>query len=312
MEEMFALGILEDENGDTVGARFQNSNGEVLNCPTADLILDRNNFVCVNATIDKNGFVRAKKGSLERLYIRTTFRGRESKDEKEAHRLVEQGVISVYHGNKNSKTIPKYDGGVSDNDYGSGFYLTPDIELAREWPQSPYSIGTSCLHSYTLDLRDLKVLDLTKESFRYGIAELLYNRDVGTDVWDIQRYRQRYVKEYRHPNISEFDVIIGYRADDSFFKYIKDFIGDRLTEEELRDVMQYGGLGLQVCLKSEKSFEKLVKADKIRKVEEKYRKRYAARDAKAKREYQQYLTNLQFKKEGTRGLFIGQVLRRGR
>lgn len=43
------------------------------------------------------------------------------------------GVITLYHGSPNKVVIPQYGCGDDKHDYGRGFYLTDDIELAKEW-----------------------------------------------------------------------------------------------------------------------------------------------------------------------------------
>lgn len=53
-------------------------------------------------------------------------------------------------------------------------------------------------------------------------------------------------------DISNADVIIGYRADGSYFSYVKDFINNALTLEELNYVLRLGNLGKQVVLKRDK------------------------------------------------------------
>lgn len=53
-------------------------------------------------------------------------------------------------------------------------------------------------------------------------------------------------------DIRDADVIIGYRADDSYFSYAKDFINNALKLEELNHVLRLGNLGKQVVLKRDK------------------------------------------------------------
>ena len=52
-------------------------------------------------------------------------------------------------------------------------------------------------------------------------------------------------------------VIIGYRADDSYFSYARDFISGVISYEQLGKAMQLGSLGEQYCLKTEKAFQHL-------------------------------------------------------
>ena len=42
------------------------------------------------------------------------------------------GKIILYHGTPNEFVIPVYDGGDDKHDYGRGFYLTENIDLAKE------------------------------------------------------------------------------------------------------------------------------------------------------------------------------------
>ena len=39
----------------------------------------------------------------------------------------------IYHGSDHIIDKPKFGVGKEDNDYGSGFYTTEDIEKANEW-----------------------------------------------------------------------------------------------------------------------------------------------------------------------------------
>ena len=41
--------------------------------------------------------------------------------------------VMLYHGNQDAVMIPVFGQGKSNNDYGQGFYTTPDKELGKEW-----------------------------------------------------------------------------------------------------------------------------------------------------------------------------------
>ena len=56
-------------------------------------------------------------------------------------------------------------------------------------------------------------------------------------------------------DISNYDVIEGWRADDAFFSYIEDFFTMFLSLENLKEALKFGDLGNQVCLKSRKAFD---------------------------------------------------------
>ena len=68
-------------------------------------------------------------------------------------------------------------------------------------------------------------------------------------------------KEYLTANflsdVSNFDVIKGYRADDSYFTFAIDFLSNTISLKQLSRAMRLGALGEQVVLKSSKAFEGL-------------------------------------------------------
>lgn len=41
--------------------------------------------------------------------------------------------ISLFHGTFEKNVVPTYGLGEEKHDYGKGFYLTENIELAKEW-----------------------------------------------------------------------------------------------------------------------------------------------------------------------------------
>ena len=64
-----------------------------------------------------------------------------------------------------------------------------------------------------------------------------------------------WLKEHFKVGLENYDVIIGYRADDSYFDYSRDFVTNNLSLEILKDAMRLGRLGNQFVLKSKRSFE---------------------------------------------------------
>ena len=56
-------------------------------------------------------------------------------------------------------------------------------------------------------------------------------------------------------DVSQYDVIKGYRADDSYFTIVRSFLSNTITLEQLGNAMKLGKLGFQICLKSRKSFD---------------------------------------------------------
>ena len=164
--------------------------------------------------------------------------------------------LSIYHGSSRIIEKPIYGYGNTDNDYGVGFYCTEDVDLAREWACSENS--TAWCNKYTLTTDGLNILNLESEEYNelQWLALLMDNRDVRmknaqTDLaskWLIDNYLV---------DISGYDVIIGYRADDSFFSIARAFINNTIPIETLSKSLKRGDLGLQVVLKSEMAFGRL-------------------------------------------------------
>lgn len=57
------------------------------------------------------------------------------------------------------------------------------------------------------------------------------------------------------PDTTDVDVMVGYRADDSYFSFAEDFVNNTISLRDLNMAMRLGTLGEQVVLLSERSFE---------------------------------------------------------
>ena len=190
----------------------------------------------------------------------------------------------LYHGSPEIVETPIYGFGSDNNDYGKGFYCTESIELAKEWACPTIKDGFA--NKYELDISDLKVLHLNKEGYNIlnWIAILLNNRTFQKRS-PISRQASKYILEEFLPDISGYDVIWGYRADDSYFSYAKDFLNNVISVNQLSQAMKLGELGEQIVLMSQKAF------DKIKFVEYEiadgsiYNAKRAERENRAKRAY---------------------------
>lgn len=87
------------------------------------------------------------------------------------------GKIILYHGSPNKVVVPQYGFGESKHDYGKGFYLTENIELAKEWAVCRPDEKNGWVHKYELDTDDLKVLDFQEYNVLSWLAELMKHRD---------------------------------------------------------------------------------------------------------------------------------------
>lgn len=165
----------------------------------------------------------------------------------------------LFHGSDHVVDHPFRGGGKSHNDYGSGFYCTPDMELAREWACSSGSTSAFVNH-YSLEPNtSLTVANLSAPPYHVlnWLAVLLKNRH-----FDLRHPLARQAKEYLLqtflPPLSAFDIVRGYRADDSYFAIASSFLEGALSLEQLQHALRLGTLGEQVFMQSEKAFAALV------------------------------------------------------
>ena len=165
-------------------------------------------------------------------------------------------TMIIYHGSPEIIEVPTYGLGSETNDYGRGFYCTENIELAKEWSCPTVKNGFS--NKYELDISDLKVLYLNKAGYNIlnWIAILLDNRTFSKRS-PIARQASEYILSEFLPERSGYDVICGYRADDSYFSYAKDFLNNTISLNQLSQAMKLGELGEQIVLMSPKAFEKI-------------------------------------------------------
>ena len=165
------------------------------------------------------------------------------------------GKIILYHGSPNKVVVPQFGFGEGKHDYGKGFYLTENIELAKEWAVCRPDETNGWVHKYELDTTDLKVLDFQEYNVLSWLAELMKHRDAS----DSRRYKvlsKKFIAEYGI-DTSEYDVIKGWRANASYFYIAKEFVRDNIDIEILEELLSLGGLGIQYCIKSELAYSKL-------------------------------------------------------
>ena len=164
--------------------------------------------------------------------------------------------LIIYHGSKDIIEVPEYGKGKPYNDYGLGFYCTEYIELAKEWACDDRHSGFA--NKYVLDTTGLKVLDLNGKDYciLHWISILLKNRKFTIDN-EFGNAARDYILKKFPVDISGYDIIKGYRADDSYFSYAKDFLQNGISVRRLTQVMKLGNLGNQIVLVSKKAFSQI-------------------------------------------------------
>lgn len=165
-------------------------------------------------------------------------------------------ILTLYHGSQKIIEKPLFGIGKSYNDYGQGFYCTENLDLAKEWACPAFDDGFANIYKLNTDC--LKLLDLQTENFctLHWLAILVNNRKFDLDT-PIMRQGVFYLKENFLPDLTEFDLIKGYRADDSYFSFARAFLSNQISFTQLQKAMKLGKLGEQIMLKSRKAFENI-------------------------------------------------------
>ncbi len=210
----------------------------------------------------------------------------------------------IYHGSKNIIEKPLFKKGNIYNDYGLGFYCTESLELAKEWACTDFEANCYA-NKYEIDESKYKVLDLTKYSILNWMAILLKFRSFSINTVVGREAKEFLINNY-YIDVDKYDIIIGYRADDSYFSFAKDFINNVISIKQLEEAMYLGELGIQIVLKSKDAFDniKYLGSDTVNPVE--YYDKRMKRDEIARK----YYTN-NTKKIDSNDLFIMDIIRRG-
>ncbi|MBR1798162.1 MAG: DUF3990 domain-containing protein [Clostridiales bacterium] len=190
----------------------------------------------------------------------------------------------VYHGSSHIIQTPVYNGSKRTNDYGYGFYTTENIELAKEWSCSDGQNGYANI--YEADLEGLTILNLN--SSEYNILNWLAVLTKYRSYWQknsIAEEAKNYLQENFFVDPTAYDVIIGYRADDSYFSFAQDFISGAISLSKLSEAMRLGKLGEQVVFKSKASFSHILFKGAEPADASIYYERKVTRDREARRAY---------------------------
>lgn len=188
----------------------------------------------------------------------------------------------LYHGSPNRVIVPKFGFGEDRHDYGRGFYLTENLELAKEWAVCRPDETNGWVHKYELEMDGLNILDFQKYDVLSWLAELMKHRDAA----DSRRYKmlaQKFIEKYGIDTCG-YDVITGWRANASYFYIAKEFVRDNIDIEILEELLSLGGLGIQFCIKSERAFAQLSEVEQdIMSVDySEFNDRYNERDINAR------------------------------
>ena len=196
---------------------------------------------------------------------------------------------TLYHGSNQIVQRPLYGKGNPENDYGLGFYCTREPELAKEWACAEDNAGFA--NEYLLETEGLTLLRLNGGGYHIlnWLAILLENRRFDLSSPVSVRARQ-YILDTFLPDYKEYDLIEGYRADDSYFSFSRAFLANGITLEQLRRAMRLGKLGEQVVLRSPAAFDAISFIGASPVDASIYHVRRQARDRGAREDFKKMLT----------------------
>lgn len=213
-------------------------------------------------------------------------------------------IITLFHGSEKVIEAPSFGEGKRNNDFGLGFYCTETENLAKEWAVS--SLRDGFCNRYTLDTEYMKILNLNSPDYTIlnWIAVLVEHRLFSIRT-PIARRAKKYLIDNFGINVNAFDIVTGYRADDSYFDYAEFFLNNAISVEQLAAAMKLGKLGEQIVLKSQFAFSRIrFEGFDVAEKEEFYVLR-KARDDEANRLY------LELLEEESDGLYIQDIIRGG-
>ena len=209
---------------------------------------------------------------------------------------------TLYHGSPSIVRKPLFGLGKPYNDYGPGFYCTEILDLAKEWSVDLGRNGFA--NVYELEMKGLKVLDLQRDDFciLHWLSVLLRNREFELDT-DLAADAKEYILSHFPVETEDVDVVMGYRADDSYFTFARNFLNGAITLAKLSEAMRLGKLGVQIMVKSEKAFGRLSFVDALPTLADEWYPLKKGRDDEARRSYRESRAVRE-----KNGLYISRIL----
>lgn len=142
----------------------------------------------------------------------------------------------VYHGSEKIVQIPQYKGSRAGTDFGSGFYCTENLEMAKSW--CALRNGTY-VNKYELKLDNLKVKE--------------YNLDL---EWLLFVCKNRSNMDLAIEE-KTYDVIIGPTADDKLYRTVQNFLDNVYSVDETINILNCMKIDKQINLISKEALNNL-------------------------------------------------------
>lgn len=211
--------------------------------------------------------------------------------------------LILYHGSPIIIEKPEFGKGKANNDYGKGFYCTEHIELAKEWSCGLNTDGYA--NKYELDMRNLKILNLSDNEYTIlnWLAILVQNRKARLSTPVAKRGKEWLVQNFL-PKYTDYDVIVGYRADDSYFSFARSFLSNEISLSQLGHAMKLGKLGEQYVIRSKKAFDTIKYINNTHADNRIYYEKRVKRDEEARAAYYRELET-----DDLNGIFMRDIIR---
>ncbi|MCD8151839.1 MAG: DUF3990 domain-containing protein [Clostridiales bacterium] len=211
--------------------------------------------------------------------------------------------LILYHGSPIIIEKPEFGKGKANNDYGQGFYCTEHIELAKEWSCGLNTDGYA--NKYALDTQNLRILNLSDNEFTVlnWLAILIQNRKARLSTPVAKRGKEWLIKNFL-PKYTDYDIIVGYRADDSYFSFARSFLSNEISLSQLGQAMRLGKLGEQYVIKSKKAFDTITYIDSTSADNRIYYEKRIKRDEDARAAYYKALET-----DDLDGIFMRDIIR---
>ena len=198
--------------------------------------------------------------------------------------------ITIFHGSTNKELAPVYGMGKPYHDYGNGFYATEAKALACEWAVSLSTGENGYCHAFSLDMTELNCLSIDDAEDILSWMAILMKHRPGTDSrrWDL--IQQRFIEKY-YIDVDAYDVVVGYRADDSYLAIAKQFARGEVGVGILGRLLKLGSFGVQFCIKSRSAYASLRYLELSEVDYEQYHTQFMRRDEESRRSMRELINS---------------------
>lgn len=109
-----------------------------------------------------------------------------------------------------------------------------------------------------MDTDGLAILNLSADEYTilHWLALLMKYRRFRIST-PVMKRGADWLREHFLIDLTSYDVVVGYRADDSYFSFARSFVNNEISLAQLSYAMRLGRLGEQFVLKSPAAFEKI-------------------------------------------------------